>query len=132
MRFSSIIILGVQVSSIAALPAHSVRRSQLNVVSQPILPRNIGAASVAALQEQVKEAQKEEAAEPAKIEVGGAEPVKEVAAPVKEVAAPAKVEAGKVANETAVVAEPKAGEEAAAGGEAAAGEEEKLAGGKQF
>ncbi|CZT41089.1 uncharacterized protein RSE6_00774 [Rhynchosporium secalis] len=74
MRFSSIILIGVQVSSILALPAHSVRRNQANAVAQ------------------------QQKAEPAKVEVGKAQE-QNAAMPAK--AAPANIEGGK-ANETAV------------------------------
>ncbi|KAG4439910.1 hypothetical protein IFR05_004585 [Cadophora sp. M221] len=139
MRFSSVFILGVQISSIVALPAHSVRRSQVNAVSQPLLTRNIGAAPVSAPQRRSKEEDKaeaaeEKAAEPAKVGAGkateekAAAPAKvEAGEAAKGAAKPAKVEAGKAANETAAV-----GGGAKAGEEAAAGEEEKLAGEKEL
>lgn len=131
MRFSSVFILGVQISSIVALPAHSVRRSQVDAASQPLLTRNIGAAPVSTLQQRSKEEDKAEAVEPAKVGTGkaaeNAVPAKvEAGEAAKGAAKPAKIEAGKAANETAVGGGAKAGEEAAAG------EEEKLAGGEQF
>ncbi|PVH79207.1 hypothetical protein DL98DRAFT_632873 [Cadophora sp. DSE1049] len=142
MRFSSVFVLGVQISSIVALPAHSVKRSQVDTISYPVLSRNVEGSSIEAQVKRNKEAKEGVAA------VGKAEAGKEQA-----VAEPAKVEAGKAAEGEAAAGKAAEGEaaegeaaageaaegeaaagEAAAGGEAAAdeGEEEKLAGEKEL
>ena len=116
MRFSSVFVLGIQISSIVALPAHSVKRSQVDTVSYPVLSRSIGGASIEARNKEAKEG----VAAVGKPEAAKAEAGKEQA-----VAEPAKVEAGKAAEGEAAAGEAAAGE--AAAGE---GEEEKLAGGE--
>ena len=129
MRFSSVFVLGIQISSIVALPAHSVKRSQVDTVSYPVLSRSIGGASI---EERNKEAKESVAA------VGKAEAAKAEAGKEQAVAEPAKVEAGKAAEgEAAAGKEGEAAAGEAAAGEAAAGEaavgegeEEKLAGGE--
>ena len=111
MRFSSVFVLGIQISSIVALPAHSVKRSQVDTVSYPVLSRSIGGASIEARNKEAKEG----VAAVGKPEAAKAEAGKEQA-----VAEPAKVEAGKAAEGEAAAGEAAAGE----------GEEEKLAGGE--
>ncbi|KAG4419492.1 hypothetical protein IFR04_007366 [Cadophora malorum] len=156
MRFSSVFVLGIQISSIVALPAHSVKRSQVDTVSYPVLSRSIGGASIEARNKEAKEgvaavgkpeaakaeAGKEQAvAEPAKVEAGKAAEG-EAAAGKEGEAAAGEAAAGEAAAGEAAAGEAAAGEaaagEAAAGeaaaGEAAAGEgeEEKLAGEKEL
>ncbi|KAK0128389.1 hypothetical protein ONS95_000359 [Cadophora gregata] len=148
MRFSSVFVLGVQISSIVALPAHSVRRSQVDTISYPVVSRNVGTSidvpvkrnkeekegsAAAGKAEGAKaEASKEQvAAEPAKVEAGKAEGAKGEAGKEQVAAEPAKVEAGKEAGGEVAAGE---GEAAAGEGEAAAGEgeEAKLEGEKEL
>ncbi|KAH7419480.1 hypothetical protein BKA64DRAFT_737655 [Cadophora sp. MPI-SDFR-AT-0126] len=116
MRFSTVFVLGVQISSIVALPAHSVKRSQVITVSYPVLSRNVGGSSIEAQAKRSKEAKEGVAA------VGKAEEAKAEAGKEQVVAEPAKVEAGKAAGGEAAAGEAAAGE----------GEEEKLAGEKEL
>lgn len=112
MRFSSAIVLGIQISSVISLPTR-VERSVGTVSS--VHTRNVAHVAIAA---PYKRNQAKEAGAAAGEAVAAEKPAKAGEANGEA----AKVEAGKAANGTAE----------AGAGEAKAGEEEKLAGGKQI